>query len=114
MAPSATAHTRARTVRCVEPRVTIRRLGADAGDRALGQALVREYVAYTCIETGVTLEQVLPHVDDYHDYESTFAAPGCGFLVAEASGDASALAGSVGWRRIDHERVSMNRLWVRE
>ncbi len=102
----------------------MRVLGATAADTELGQALVREYVRYTCDETGIGLDEILPHVDDYHDYAATFGAPGCGFLVYETTGppdgdgdgdgDAPRIAGSVGWRRIDEPRCSMNRLWVRE
>jgi ribosomal protein S18 acetylase RimI-like enzyme len=94
--------------------VVIRRLGTDAADLSLGQALVREYVEYTCEETGITLDTIIPHIDDYHDYTGVFTAQRYGFLVAdEGDEDDGEVVGSVGWRRIDDERCSMNRLWVR-
>jgi ribosomal protein S18 acetylase RimI-like enzyme len=96
--------------------ITIRRLADNESDVALGQSLVREYVAATAEEVALPgapadIEAFRPYIPDWDDFAGRFLHTGGGFVVADVDGE---LAGSVGVTPIDGTVCEMNRLWVRE
>jgi len=95
--------------------IAVRQLDLDdAADRALGLALVEEYVLFTADEGRThghndvdvpTLRRIIP---DLRDFAGRYR--GGAYLVASRDGD---VAGGVGITRADDRVCEMNRLWLR-
>ncbi len=100
--------------------VAIRILGDDPGDVALGQRLVREYVAITAAEVAAPGEppdvqfftELIP---DARRFSDVYADARAAFLVAEPPGRAgSEVVGCVGIAPFDDVTCEMKRLYVIE